>query len=214
MRRPDHRERSLRHRKVSDSISSNRPEVAEKPAARELPAARRLAGSVWHQCSPKRSLPDVADPAVTSGRYHRLGGAGVWYASSNEYSAWAELFRHHEAGGVSPLEVIRRIGRVPIKRLRVLDLTDARVRDAFGVSDGELISDNLTHCREIAQYGQKAGYDAIFAPSAALEGQRTLAVFAFAMQKDSRAKFACGAAVGARTSRACPNPLKAMTESW
>jgi RES domain-containing protein len=183
MRRPDHRERSLRHRKVSDSISSNRPGVAGKPAARELPAARRLAGSVWHQCSPKRGLLDVADPAVTSGRYHRLGGAGVWYASSSENSAWAELFRHHEAGGVSPLEVIRRIGRVRIKRLGVLDLTDARVRDAFGVSEGELISDNLTHCQEIAQYAQKAGYDEILAPSAALEGQRTLAVFAFAMQR-------------------------------
>jgi RES domain-containing protein len=120
---------------------------------------------------------------VTSGRYHRVGGPGVWYASSSEIGAWAELFRHHEPSGVSPLEVIRRIGRARIKGLRVLDLRDTRVREALGVSEKDLISDNLTRCQKIAQYAREAGYDAILAPSAALERQRTLAVFATAMQK-------------------------------
>ncbi len=120
---------------------------------------------------------------MISGRYHRAGGPGVWYASSTENGAWAELFRHHEPGGITPLEVIRRIGRVRTKGLRVLDLTDGRVREALSVSEQDLIADNLTRCQEIARYARNEGYDAILAPSAALERQRTLAIFATAMQK-------------------------------
>jgi RES domain-containing protein len=120
---------------------------------------------------------------VTSGRYHRAGGPGVWYASSTENGAWAELFRHHEPGGVSPLEVIRRIGRVRTKRLRVLDLMDPGVRRTLGVSEQDLIGDDLMRCHEIAQYARNAGYDAILAPSAALERTLTLAIFASAAQK-------------------------------
>ncbi|HYL59419.1 MAG TPA: RES family NAD+ phosphorylase [Candidatus Acidoferrales bacterium] len=159
------------------------PDRATKPAARGALPFRTLAGTFWHQCSPRRRLLDLANPAVTSGRYHRAGGPGVWYASSSENGAWAELFRHHEAGGVSPSEVTRRIGRARIKELRVLDLTDASVREAIGVSAEELTGDDLARCQEIAQRAQRAGFDGILAPSAALDGQQTLVVFATAMRK-------------------------------
>ena len=150
---------------------------------RERPAARVLTATVWHQCSPHRELLDTANPAVTTGRYHRFGDPGLWYASSSEDGAWAELFRHHEAGGVSPLEVIRRIGRAQVKRLRVLDLTDARVREILNVSERELTGDDLTQCQKVAEYARDSGYDAVLAPSAALDGQRTIAVFSSAMRK-------------------------------
>jgi len=77
------------------------------------------------------------------------------------------LFRHHEPGGVSPLEVKRRIGRARAKGLRVLDLTNARVRELLDVSESELTADDLTRCQEIADYARDAGFDAILAPSAA-----------------------------------------------
>jgi RES domain-containing protein len=141
-----------------------------------------LTAIVWHQCSPQHDLLDAPDPAVTTGRYHQAGGPGVWYASSSENGAWAELFRHHEPGGVSPLEVIRRIGHARV-RLRVLDLTDARVREILEVSERELTGDDLTPCQKVAEYARNSGYDAIFAPSAALEGQQTIAVFSSAMRK-------------------------------
>jgi RES domain-containing protein len=120
---------------------------------------------------------------VTSGRYHRVGGPGVWYASSSQTGAWAELFRHHEPGGVSPLEVIRRIGRARVKALKVLDLSDESVRNTFGVSQEQLTGDDLARCQEIARRAHAAGYEGIVAPSAALKGRRTLAVFASAMEK-------------------------------
>jgi RES domain-containing protein len=150
---------------------------------RERPAARVLTATVWHQCPSKRALLDAADPAVTTGRYHRVGGPGVWYASSSENAAWAELFRHHEPGGVSPLEVIRRIGQARARRLRVLDLTNARVLERFDISETDLIGDDLTDCQRIADYAGTSGFDAILAPSAALEGHRTIAIFSSAMRK-------------------------------
>jgi RES domain-containing protein len=138
---------------------------------------------VWHQGSPQRELLDAADPAVTTGRYHRVGGPGIWYASSSEDGAWAELFRHHEPNGVSPLEVIRRIGSARVMRLRVLDLTNPQVRETLGVSERELTGDDLTHCQKVAEYARDSGYDGVLAPSAALDGQRTIAVFSSAMRK-------------------------------
>lgn len=157
--------------------------MAEKVIARALPAERILAGSFWHQCSPNHSLLDVADPAVTSGRYHRVGGPGVWYSSSSETAAWAELFRHHAPGGVSPFEVRRLIGRVRVRDLKVLDLTNPQVREALGIFDDVLTADDLTGCQTIAEQARAAGYDGILAPSAALEGQKTLAIFASAANK-------------------------------
>jgi RES domain-containing protein len=72
---------------------------------------------------------------------------------------------------------------VRTKQLRLLDLMDAEVRRALGVSEQDLIGDDLTRCQEIAQYARNAGYEAILAPSAALKCTRTLAIFASAIQK-------------------------------
>ena len=133
---------------------------------------RRLAGDFWHQCSPIRRLLDVADPAVTSGRYHRIGGYGVWYASSSEVGAWAELFRHHY-GGVSLFEVRRLIGRVHVRDLRILDLTNEQIRAELGITARDLVSDDLSRCQLIAERARSDGYEAILAPSAALQRQTT-----------------------------------------
>lgn len=152
---------------------------------RHKPAARVLTAVVWRQCSPKRELLDTADPAVTAGRYHRVGARGVWYASSSESASWAELFRHQEADAVSAPEAIRRMGQARVRKLRVLDLTDARVCEMLDINASELVGDDLRQCQEVAQYASDAGYDAILAPSAALAGETTLAVFASAMGKIS-----------------------------
>lgn len=125
----------------------------------------------------------MADPAVTTGRYHRAGGVGVWYASSSEDGAWAELFRHHEAGAVAASEVIRRMGQARVRRLRVLDLTNSRVREALEISEAELTSDDLAQCQRIGDYARDAGHDGVLAPSAALATGQTIAVFASGMRK-------------------------------
>ncbi len=123
------------------------------------------------------------DPATYDGRYHRAGEPGVWYASFTERGAWAELFRHWGQHEVSPFEVRRRVGRARVERLVVLDLTDAAVRDELGVTEDDLIADDATRCRQLAADARDAGFDGVLAPSGALAGETTVAVFASAMGK-------------------------------
>ncbi|MHB1969158.1 MAG: RES domain-containing protein [Acidimicrobiales bacterium] len=55
------------------------------------------------------------------GRFHVAGGHGVWYASSTQEGAWAEFFRHFLDDGVDPFEVRRRVGRIRVDSMMVLD---------------------------------------------------------------------------------------------
>ncbi len=125
---------------------------------------------------------DFPNPAVSPARYHRQGDQGVWYAALTERAVWAEFLRHH-GPGISPWEVRRRVGRARVKGLQVLDLTNPAVRRAIGVGVGKLVSDDLARCQQIAAWAQRAGYEGILAPSAALGGEAILAVFACALGK-------------------------------
>ncbi len=148
-------------------------------------SARDLSRAVWHQTRPSNHLLQFADPATYNGRYHRVGEPGVWYASFTERGAWAELFRHWGLNEVSPFEIRRRVGRARVENLAVLDLTDPTVRDRVGVTEDELFADDLARCQQIAADARDAGFDGVLAPSGALQGEITLAVFASAIGKVS-----------------------------
>jgi RES domain-containing protein len=145
--------------------------------------ARDFARAVWHQTRPSNTLLQVEDPATHDARYNRVGEPGVWYASFTERGAWAELFRHWGQDEISPFEVRRRVGRARVEGLAVLDLTDPEVRDELGVAEDELIADDVTRCQQLAADARDAGFDGLLAPSGALDGETTLAVFASAMGK-------------------------------
>jgi RES domain-containing protein len=138
---------------------------------------RIFSGLVWRQCAPTRRLLDVASPAAGPGRYHRAGDPGAWYASTTERGAWTELFRHHTSNEISPFEVRRRIGRARVENLRVLDLTDPRVREALAVTEADLTSDDLARCQALGNAAWAAGLEGVLAPSAALAGEIILVVF-------------------------------------
>jgi RES domain-containing protein len=142
---------------------------------------RTLRGWFWHQGPTGRDLTSFATPAVTPGRYHRLGGTGVWYASDQEQAAWAELFRHFTAEGVDPFEIRRRVGAVQVQ-VRVLDLTSAAVRDSIGVTEAELVDDDYRLTQALGEAAQQAGFLGILAPAAALQGGRTLVLFPAAFE--------------------------------
>jgi len=137
-----------------------------------------LSGRWWHQNAPRFALLDCADPAVVDARYQRHGQPGVWYASSKERSAWAELARHTLTPDLSPFELRRRVGRVRVTGLRVLDLTDHHVRAHLSVSEAELVGDDYARCQQLAEMARDAGLDGLIATSAALDGHQTLALFA------------------------------------
>lgn len=84
---------------------------------------------------------------------------------------------------LSPFEILRRVGRARVRGLRVLDLTDATALSTLGVARAALVSNDLRRCQAIAEWAQRAGYEGILAPSAALAGEVMLAVFAAALGK-------------------------------
>jgi len=141
---------------------------------------RTITGRFWHQGPTRHSLVDCADPARGPGPYHRAGEPGVWYGSSQEQGAWAELFRHFLDDGIDPFEVRRRVGRVHVI-LEVLDLTDATVRAHLGVDENDLIGDDYALTQAIAETASDAGFQAVLAPAAALPHRETLAVFVHAL---------------------------------
>jgi RES domain-containing protein len=63
---------------------------------------------------------------------------------------------------------------------RVLDLTDGRERERFGISFAALTGDDeddLESCRLVADLARLAEYDAILSPSASLSGERNLNLY-------------------------------------
>jgi RES domain-containing protein len=145
-------------------------------AVRSCPR-RQLQGRFWHQGPTRWTLIGITEPATTDGRYHEKTGPGVWYASSQEQAAWAELFRHFIDQGVDPFEVRRRVGHADVADLSVLDLTDPSVQQIIGVTSDQLTSDDPRLCRQIAAAAREAGYEGILAPAVALPGRTTLVVF-------------------------------------
>jgi RES domain-containing protein len=67
--------------------------------------------------------------------------------------------------------------------LAILDLTDPDVRQAIGITEDELRSDDLTRCQQLADAARAAGFEGILAPSAALRGEQTLAIFSEFLDK-------------------------------
>jgi len=89
--------------------------------------------------------------------------------------------RHFLDDGVDPFEVRRRVGRVKVDRLQVLDLTDPAVRAAVGLEESELLGDDYTKTQAVAAAAAAAGFGGLLAPSAALPRRLTLVAFASGM---------------------------------
>ncbi len=141
---------------------------------------RVLNGQWWRQCTPSYRLLDVEDPAGRDARYQQVGGTGVLYASSSERAAWCELLRHSTNPQISPFEIRRRVGRLKVTGLRVLDLTDPDVQASLGIDETDLIGDDYSRCQQLAIDAWAAGLDGLIAPAAGLPTATTLAIFALA----------------------------------
>src|SRR4051794_37792546 len=99
----------------------------------DLPV-RTVSGTFYKQSAPKYRATDLPCKAEGAGRNHREGREPPMYASSSEDASWGELFRHHLDPDLSPFEVRRRMSRLQVRDLPVLDLTDPGVRAQLGVS--------------------------------------------------------------------------------
>jgi RES domain-containing protein len=144
---------------------------------------RLFSGVVWRQTRPRNDLLDFKDPAPYASRYNRAQGPGTWYASFTERGAWAELFRHYDGEGISPFELRRRVGRVRVTNLKVLDLSDPSVRTHLQVTLAELVDDDWSLCQDLADRARQADFEGLIVPSAALEGEISLVLFTSGMTR-------------------------------
>lgn len=149
----------------------------------DLRVRQLSAQQFWHQGSVRRDVVSLVESPHYDARFHVAGGPAAWYASSTQQGAWAELFRHFLDDGVDPFEVRRRVARVRVAGLRVLDLTKQDVREAVGITLTELTGDDYAACQRIAQIARDNGLDGILSPSAALANNTTLVVFDVAAEK-------------------------------
>lgn len=145
---------------------------------------RLWSGVVWHQCAPVVDSLWYPSPANSHGRYHRVGDGGAWYASTTARGAWAELFRHWRMMEVDPFAVKRRLARVRVKALPVLDLTNGATRSLVGVDFSDLISETWITCQMLSAVVQRSHrFAAILAPGGAISGTTTLVAYAGATKQ-------------------------------
>jgi RES domain-containing protein len=147
-------------------------------ASDELSSPRVISGTFWRNTAPARGPLELRPKARAGARYHRRGQAPPLYLSSDRDASWGELFRHTDPAEVSPFEIRRRMSRLHVRELPVLDLTDPTVRDGLDVTEGQLTSNDYRHCRRIADLVWKNPnrFGGILGPSAAKRGEETLAV--------------------------------------
>ena len=117
--------------------------------------------------------PDL--PSPIEGRYHRPGDAWPLYASLDASTAWAE-WQAASGGAVDPAVERRRMWRLEVTDLPVLDLRDPEVRAALGVHLAQLVRGRSTSQR-LARTARGIGARGMVVPSAAHDGAWNLVVF-------------------------------------
>lgn len=156
---------------------------------------------VRHVYLPTAGVPDpLWVNAAQSSRWQTDGG--TLYLAENAQTVWAEFCRARASqiaaadptGGVglgpanfafyaplalSPPVDARALFEVNFRVEGLADLTTPQALSALtaaGMTDAELIADDYGRCPEVAKYGEAQGWQAIRAPSAALDGGVCLAV--------------------------------------
>ena len=155
----------------------------EGSSAHHLPVREIRDQHYWHQGPVRHEVVYVPVSPSYGARFHVAGGHGVWYASSTQEGAWAEFFRHFLDDGVDPFEVRRRVGRVRVDSMMVLDLTEELGRKTIDITLDDLTGDDYEQCQRVAALAREHGLDGILSPSAALPGSLTLVVFATSVEK-------------------------------
>lgn len=118
---------------------------------------------------------------LARGRWNRHDEYGCLYTSLSREGAVAEYTKELRRIGIeASADQAKDLVSLNVGVARVLDLTDVRERDRFGVTLKTLTADeedDLESCRLVADLARLAGYDAILSPSAALAGERNLNLY-------------------------------------
>jgi RES domain-containing protein len=120
-------------------------------------------------------------PAPTAARYHRAGDPWPLYASLDSETVWAE-WAAATRGAIDPTAERRRLWRIDVDGLRVVDLRRPAARDELGVGLSALIGPRRT-AQTLSAKAQALGAEGMIVPSAAHADHWNLVVFPPAFAK-------------------------------
>jgi RES domain-containing protein len=129
-------------------------------------------GLVWRYVPRGAHALHVGFILLARGRWNRYAEYGCLYTSLSPEGARAEYAKELRRIGIDAAsDQPKDLVSLTVSVARVLDLTDTREGNRFGVT-----LETLT-CRIVADLARLAGYDAILSPSAALDGARNLNLY-------------------------------------
>jgi RES domain-containing protein len=135
---------------------------------------------VFRHCAPSHTnlSSTLESNKWWGGRYNPVNEFGAIYVASEEATATEELERRVQKQGVPRSHLLPRLLlTLHLKVQKVLDLTDAAVRQAWGTTLEEITrEDDYARCREVARIARRDGYEAIRYPSY-VDGRDNYAVF-------------------------------------
>src|ERR1700737_1170389 len=151
----------------------------------------RLVGLTFRATSPRYS--DLHDTATMSrlypGRFNS-SDVGAVYVSREPETAIEELRRRAARDGVSIADMHpRSIVVIDLRLHDVIDLTAPGQLESWGLTQRDLVSDDMERCQEVARIAARLGAEAVRWTSATGAGQ-SLAVFVDQLPPGSHAEIA------------------------
>jgi hypothetical protein len=135
--------------------------------------------SAFRQTPERRAALELPLHARRPGRYHDRGDPSPLYASSTPEAAMSEFLRQVARGDLSfTPEDVRRLSTLELPAGDLLDLMDPEVCSNEGVTYGQLVGEDTSITRALAQRTRvKKTAVGLRAPSAAMEGAITFVIF-------------------------------------
>lgn len=139
----------------------------------------------YRQTPEHRAALELPQHAHRPGRYHDRGDPSPLYASSTPEAAMSEFLRQVERGDLTfTADDVRRLSTLKLPADRLLDLMDPDVCSTEGVTYDQLVGDDTSITRALAQRtSARETVIGLRAPSAALEGAITFVIFGQHLQQ-------------------------------
>jgi RES domain-containing protein len=138
-------------------------------------------GLVWRYVPREAHALHVGFILLARGRWNRHAEYGCLYTSLSRDGAIAEYHKElHRLGIESAGDQPKDLVSLHVGVARVLDLTDERQRQRFGMTLDVLTgdsADDIESCRVVADLARMEGYDAILSPSAARHDAQNLNLY-------------------------------------
>lgn len=112
------------------------------------PSGAVVSEQVFRHCGPGHTDLDrtLEHAKAVGGRYNPAGEFGAVYVSQTREGAIREFDRQIEKLGIRRQDLLPRVLLIlDLQVTNVLDLTDERVREAWGTSVEKLTSDGMSH---------------------------------------------------------------------